>query len=62
MARLRRFHNHNMVLLRACHLREPSTAILEPGWIDSRHRWWHRDHHRGRSDAEGACFQLGRVG
>lgn len=62
VARLRRFHHHNMVLLRACHFREPGTAILKPDRIDSRCWWWYRDHHRSRSDAEGACSQLGRVG
>lgn len=62
VARLCRFHHHNMVLLRAGHFREPGIAILEPDRIDSCCWRWHRDHHRGRSDAEGACSQLGRVG
>ena len=62
MARLRCFHPHNLVLLRDCYFREPIAAIVEPDWVVSCYCWWRRDHHRSRSDAEGACSQLGRLG
>ena len=56
MARLCCFRAHHLVLLRACHFRQPSTPIPESGWIVPDYRGWNRDHHRRRSDAQGACF------
>ena len=56
MARLCCFRAHNLVLLRACHFWQPGTAILEPGWTVPNYCGRNRDHHRSRSDAQGACF------
>ena len=55
MARLCCFRPHNLVLLRAGHFWQPGPAILEPDWTVSDHCGWNRDHHRSRSDAQGAC-------
>lgn len=62
MARLRRFYPDNLVLLRACGVWKSPIAGVESDRVVSRHRWWNCDHHRSRSDAEGACQQLRCMG
>ena len=54
MACLYCFRAHNLVLLRACHFWQPGTAILESGWTVPDYCRRNCDHHRGRSDAQGA--------
>ena len=55
MARLCCFRAHHLVLLRACHFWQPRTAILESGWTVPHYCGWNCDHHRRRSNAQGAC-------
>ena len=55
MARLRRFHPHNLVLLRPRSVWESSAARLEPDRAVSSHRRWTYNHHRSRSHAQSAC-------
>ena len=62
MARLRRLHSNNLVLLRACHFWEPITAIVEPDWVVSCNCWRNRNHYRSRCHAQGACSQLRYMG
>ena len=62
MARLRRFHSHHLVLLRARSVWEPLIAGAESDWIVSGHSRWNHNHHRSRSDAESTCQQFGCMG